>query len=90
VDVVGISPDDPKLQTKFDQKHALGFPLLSDPDHATAEAYGVWGQKSMYGRKYFGIIRSAFLIDERGRIEGARYKVKPNDTVPNALKLLAS
>jgi thioredoxin-dependent peroxiredoxin len=88
VDAVGISPDAPGLQSKFDAKHSLGFPLLSDPDHAVAEAFGVWGEKSMYGRKYMGIVRSAFLIDERGRIQEAWYKVKPKDTVPNALAAL--
>jgi peroxiredoxin Q/BCP len=53
-----------------------------------AEAYGVWGEKSMYGRKYFGIIRSSFLIDEKGKIAGAWYKVSPADTVPEAMAAL--
>jgi peroxiredoxin Q/BCP len=88
VDVVGISPDDPGLQAKFDAKHSLGFPLLSDADHAVAEAFGVWAERSMYGRKYMGIVRSSFLIDEQGRIQEAWYKVKPNDTVPKALAAL--
>jgi peroxiredoxin Q/BCP len=90
VDVVGISPDPPSLQARFDAKHSLGFPLLSDPDHAVAEAYGTWGEKSMYGRTYLGIIRSAFLIDARGRIQEAWYRVKPKETVPKALAALAS
>src|ERR1044072_1336602 len=63
--IVGISPDKPDKQKKFDEKYSLGFPLLSDADHAVAEAYGVWGEKVNYGRKYMGIIRSAFLIDEK-------------------------
>jgi peroxiredoxin Q/BCP len=88
VDAVGISPDAPDRQAKFDTKHSLGFPLLSDPDHAVAESFGVWAEKSMYGRTYMGIVRSAFLIDERGRIQEAWYKVKPRDTVPNALAAL--
>jgi thioredoxin-dependent peroxiredoxin len=86
--VLGISPDAPSAQTKFDRKYGLGFPLLADEDHAVAEAYGVWGEKSMYGRKYMGIVRSSFLIDEKGRIEGAWYKVSPQDTVPNAQELI--
>ncbi len=82
---VGISPDEPQVQSAFDRKFGLGFPLLSDPDHAIAEAYGAWGERSMYGRKSMGIIRSSFLIDENGKIAAAWYKVKPEDTVPEAL-----
>jgi len=89
VDVVGISPDRPDAQSRFDEKFDLGFPLLSDPDHAVADAYGVWGEKVNYGRTYLGIIRSSFLIDEAGRIERAWYKVAPAATVPNARKALA-
>ncbi len=88
--IVGISPDAPDKLARFDEKHGLGFPLLSDPDHVTAEAYGVWGEKSMYGRKYFGIIRSAFLIDEKGKVEAAWPKVSPKDTPKNLLKALAA
>jgi len=68
----------------------LGFSLLSDPDHAAAQAYGAWGEKSMYGKKSMGIIRSSFLIDEQGKIMGTWYKVKPEDTVPLAEQALAS
>ena len=85
---VGISPDKPEAQQKFDTKFSLGFPLLADSDHAVAEAFGVWGEKSMYGRKYFGIVRSSFLIDEKGRIAHAWYKVSPDETMPLALKAL--
>lgn len=85
---VGISPDQPARQKKFDDTYGLGFPLLSDPDHAVAQAYGAWGEKSMYGKTYQGIIRSSFLIDESGRILQASYKVKPQDTVPNARRTL--
>ena len=88
VAALGISPDEPDKQKKFDDKHSLGFPLLSDPDHKTAQAYGAWGKKSMYGKTYEGIIRSSFLIDENGKILQASYKVKPEDTVPNAQKVL--
>jgi len=87
--ILGISPDLPDKQKKFDDKYSLGFPLLSDPEHAVAEAYGVWGEKKLYGRAYMGIVRSAFLIDEKGRIEAAWYKVSPKDTPKNLLRALA-
>ena len=86
--VLGISPDKPAKQLKFDEKYGLGFPLLADEDHAVAEAYGVWTEKSMYGRKYMGILRSAFLIDEKGKIAEAWYKISPKDTPANLLKAL--
>jgi thioredoxin-dependent peroxiredoxin len=86
--VLGVSPDKPAAQQKFDDKFSLGFPLLADTDHAVAEAYGVWGEKSMYGKKYFGIVRSSFLIDGKGKVAGAWYKVSPADTVPEALSVL--
>lgn len=89
VAALGISPDPVALQKKFDAKHSLGFPLLSDPDHGLAQAYGVWGEKSMYGKKYEGIIRSAFLIDENGRLIRAFYKISPEQTVPKAREALA-
>jgi peroxiredoxin Q/BCP len=85
VAVVGISPDKPAALAKFDTKYGLGFPLLSDVDHAVAEAYGVWGEKKNYGRTYMGIVRSAFLVDEEGRIEQAWPKISPADT-PSKLK----
>jgi peroxiredoxin Q/BCP len=87
--VLGISPDKPAAQARFDAKYSLGFPLLSDPDHAVAEAYGAWGEKSMYGKKYLGIIRSAFLIDEKGKIAEAWPKISPKDTPTNLLAALA-
>jgi peroxiredoxin Q/BCP len=89
VDVLGISPDEPEAQKKFDVKFSLGFPLLADTDHAVAEAFGVWGEKQNYGKTYMGIIRSSFLVDEKGAILRAWYKVKPEDTVPNARAALA-
>ena len=73
---------------KFDDKYSLGFTLLSDEDHAIADAFGVWGEKSMYGKKYMGIVRSAFLIDEKGNVEQAWYKVSPKNTPTNLLKAL--
>ena len=87
--VLGISPDKPAKQKKFDEKYSLGFPLLADEDHAVAEAFDVWTEKSMYGRKYMGILRSAFLVDEKGKVEQAWYKVSPQDTASNLLKSLA-
>jgi thioredoxin-dependent peroxiredoxin len=86
--VVGISPDSPDKQKKFDEKYKLGFPLLADVDHAVARQWGTWGQKTLYGRKYMGIIRSAFVIDERGNVAGAFYKVSPKDTVPKVTAAL--
>jgi peroxiredoxin Q/BCP len=86
--VIGISPDPPDKQKKFDEKYDLGFPLLADEGHAVASKWGVWGQKTLYGRKYMGIIRSAFVIDERGNVAGAFYKVSPKDTVPKVTAAL--
>jgi peroxiredoxin Q/BCP len=89
LDVVGISPDAPPKQLAFDEKYHLGFPLLADEDHAVAEAYGTWVERERNGRTSMGILRSSFLIDEQGRIERAWYRVKPEDTVPNAVGALA-
>src|SRR3954452_3468591 len=86
--ILGISPDASAKQKKFDEKYSLGFPLLADTEHATAEAYGVWGEKKNYGRTYMGIIRSAFLIDEEGEVQEAWYKVSPKDTPTKLLKAL--
>jgi peroxiredoxin Q/BCP len=89
-DVIGISPDQPAAQLKFDEKYGLGFPLLSDPDHAVADAWGTWGEKSLYGRKFMGIVRSAFVVDENGKIAAPFYKVSPKDTVPKVTAALKS
>ncbi len=86
--IVGISRDKPAAQKKFDEKYTLGFPLLSDEDHAVADAYGAWGERSMYGKKYMGIIRSAFLVDEDGTVAEAWYKVSPAATPKNLLAAL--
>jgi thioredoxin-dependent peroxiredoxin len=86
--IIGISPDKPAAQKKFDTKYGLGFPLLSDTEHSVAEAYDVWQEKKNYGRTYMGILRSAFLVDEKGKIEQAWYKVSPKDTPTNLLKAL--
>ena len=87
--VLGISPDKPAKQKKFDDKYSLGFPLLADVEHTVAEAYGVWGEKKNYGRTYMGIVRSAFLIDEKGKIEQAWYKISPKDTPVKLQQALA-
>lgn len=84
IDAVGISPDEPAAQKKFDEKFSLGFPLLSDVDHAVADKYGVWGEKTSFGEKKMGVIRSAFVVDEAGKIVEAFYKVSPEETVPKA------
>ena len=88
--IVGISPDAPARQKKFDDKYSLGFPLLADEDHAVAKAYKVWKKKSMYGREYMGIERSAFLIGPGGVIIEAWYKISPKDTPLNLLRALDS
>lgn len=75
--VLGISPDPVTRIAKFDAKYGLGFPLLADEDHAVAEAYGVWVQKSMYGRRYMGIERTTFVIGPDGTISDVFRKVKP-------------
>jgi thioredoxin-dependent peroxiredoxin len=75
--VLGVSPDQVKAVSKFDQRYGLGFPLLADSDHAVAEQYGVWVEKSMYGRKYMGAERTTFVIGPDGRIEEILRKVKP-------------
>jgi len=87
--VLGISPDKPGKQLKFADKYGLGFPLLSDPEHEVAEAYAVWKEKSMYGRKYMGIERSAFLIGPDGDVEQAWYKISPADTPKRLLDAVA-
>jgi len=88
--IVGISPDKPAAQQKFDTKYGLGFPLLSDTDHAVADAFGAWGERSMYGKKYMGIVRSAFLIDEAGKVSQPWPRISPKDTPTNLLKSLKS
>ena len=86
--IIGVSPDEPAQQLKFDKKFDLGFTLLADTEHKVAKAYKVWKKKSMYGREYMGIERSAFLIDEKGKILHAWYKISPKDTPTNLLEAL--
>jgi peroxiredoxin Q/BCP len=85
---VGISPDAPAEQKAFDDEQGLGFPLLCDVDHTVAKAFGVWGEKSMYGRTYMGIVRSAFLVGADGTFLGVWYKISPQKTVPSILTAL--
>ncbi len=83
--VLGVSPDGAESHRKFRAKHHLPFPLLVDADHAIAQKYGVWGEKSMYGKKYMGIVRSHFVIDEKGKIIDAQYKVSPKKSAELAV-----
>ncbi|MFM9084513.1 MAG: peroxiredoxin [Actinomycetota bacterium] len=85
--IVGISPDKPEKQKKFDDKFSLGFPLLADTENKVAKAWKVWKKKSMYGREYMGIERSAFLVQD-GVVLEAWYKISPADTPKNLLKAL--
>ncbi len=87
--VLGISPDPPKKLLRFRDKYEIGFPLLGDEDHAVSEAYSVWQEKSMYGKTYMGIERSAFLVDEAGTLAGVWYKISPKDTPLRLLEALA-
>ena len=86
--VLGVSPDSIKSHHKFIDKHNLNFTLLSDPEHTAAEAYGAWGEKKMYSKTYFGIIRSTFVIGKDGLIKEAFYKVKVNGHVEKVMEVL--
>jgi peroxiredoxin Q/BCP len=86
--VLGVSPDSVKSHQGFIQKQNLNFTLLSDPDHTVAEAYGAWGQKSLYGKKYMGILRSTFVIGMDGKIKKVFEKVKPEGHALEVLEAL--
>lgn len=86
--VLGVSPDGVESHRKFKSKHDLPFTLLVDEDHAVADLYGVWGEKSMYGRKYMGVIRSHFVIDEEGRLADVQIKIGPKKSVEKAVAAL--
>ena len=86
--VLGVSPDGVASHGKFKGKYQLPFPLLADEDHAVAEAYGAWGEKSMYGRKYHGILRTTFVIGTDGKIEKVFQKVKPKGHAAEVLAAL--
>ena len=88
--VLGISPDSAGSHERFKQKYHLPFPLLADENHQVAEAYGAWGEKSMYGRKYRGILRNTYLIDREGRIAQVFEKVKPKGHARQVLDALQS
>jgi peroxiredoxin Q/BCP len=83
--VLGVSPDKPAALAKWIAKESLPYDLLSDPDHQAADLYGVWGEKSMYGRTYMGIIRSHFVIDAEGNFEDIQFKVSPKNSIARAL-----
>jgi thioredoxin-dependent peroxiredoxin len=87
--IVGISPDKAAAHAKFAEKYSLPYTLVPDPDHAIAEAYGVWKEKSMYGRKYMGIERTTFVIDEKGKIAKIFAKVKPAGHAAEVIEALA-
>ena len=89
VEVIGISKDSTASHLKFAQKYELPFVLLSDPDLQAIRAYGVWQEKKLYGKVSMGVVRSAFVIDEQGRIEKALYKVKPDTNAAEILAYLA-
>lgn len=86
--VLGVSPDGVESHQKFKTKYDLPFTLLVDEDHAISEAYGVWGEKSNYGRTYMGIIRSHFVIDETGKLVDVQYKISPQNSVTAALNMI--
>jgi len=86
--VIGVSPDSPKKHTKFIEKFSLPFPLLADEDHKIAEAYNVWVEKSMYGKKYMGMERSTFVIGPDGKLKAVYRKVKPAEHTAEVLAAL--
>jgi len=87
--VIGVSPDPQSAVARFAEKHSLRFPLLADEDHAVAEAYGVWGEKHMYGKTYWGVSRSSFIIDSEGRIAKVLPKISPKTHDGDILAALA-
>ena len=86
--VLGISPDDEESHVAFKEKYALPFPLLADPEHEVAEAYGVWKERNMYGKKFMGIERSTFVIDADGNVAKAMRRVKPETHAADVLAAL--
>lgn len=87
-DVIGVSPDSPEKLAAFAERDGLTYPLLSDPDKSVAEAWGAFGEKTMYGKPVTGIIRSTFVVDETGAVEVARYNVKATGHVAMLARLL--
>ena len=86
--VIGISPDQPAELAKWKEQEGFPYPLLSDPDHAIADAYSTWGEKNMYGNKYFGIIRSHFVVDAEGKLADVQYKISPKKSIEKGVKFL--
>jgi thioredoxin-dependent peroxiredoxin len=86
--VIGISPDEVEAIAKFDGKYDLGFTLLADPDHKVAEKYGAWGEKSMYGKKYMGVLRNTYIVDAKGKVARVLPKVQPKKHDALVLKAL--
>ena len=87
--VLGISPDEPKALKKWKDKENLPYDLVSDPDHEILEAWGAWGEKSMYGKKYMGVIRSHWVIDENGVILDEQVKISPKKSIEKAVKSIS-
>ena len=87
--VLGVSPDGEASHAKFKEKYGLPFPLLADPDHRVSEAYGVWGEKKLYGKTYMGVERSTFVIDADGNVAKVMRKVKPVTHADDVLAVLA-
>lgn len=86
--VVGVSPDGAAKHVKFREKYGLAFPLLSDPDHHVMEAFGAWGEKTMYGKKTVGTIRSTFVVDGKGKVVHAWYNVRADGHAEKVLETL--
>ena len=87
--VLGISPDEPAALAKWIEAENLPYDLLSDPEHQALEAWGAWGERSMYGKKYMGVIRSHWIIGEDGVVLDEQLKVSPKKSIDKALKFLA-
>ena len=87
--VLGLSPDEPAALAKWIDDENLGYDLLSDPSHSVLETWGAWGERSMYGKKYMGVIRSHWIIGEDGAVLDAQVKVSPKKSIEKALKFLA-
>jgi peroxiredoxin Q/BCP len=88
--VIGISPDEPKDLKKWQEKEGLPYTLVSDPDHKVLEEWGAWGEKSMYGKKYMGVIRSHWVIGEDGVIIDENVKISPKDSIAQAVKVIGA
>ena len=85
-EVLGVSPDDSKSHKKFEQKFSLPFTLIADPDHKIIDSYGVWGEKQLYGRKYMGLHRTTFLIDEKGIVRKVFLKPRSKQHAEDIVK----